>query len=201
MLELSLNKRVSLFVMYISTIIFVGVLVSGMVEKSSDLKTVLIGYFLDLLLTIGVIIFFKKNNIVVLKIDAIKKSEVLRAIMLAIVIFVFIYICGNLFKENASMIFKYKSLNIPILLILLLKVLVSPFIEGIFYRYIVLNISNKHRVILLIASVVIYSILNEVGVVGILFTLCYGVIYLVYGSLELSILVNIIINILIFIFL
>ena len=140
MLELSLNKRVSLFVMYISTIIFVGVLVSGMVEKSSDLKTLLIGYFLDLLLTIGVIIFFKKNNIVVLKIDAIKKSEVLRAIMLAIVIFVFIYICGNLFKENASMIFKYKSLNIPILLILLLKVLVSPFIEGIFYRYIVLNI-------------------------------------------------------------
>ena len=107
MLELSLNKRVSLFVMYISTIIFVGVLVSGMVEKSSDLKTLLIGYFLDLLLTIGVIIFFKKNNIVVLKIDAIKKSEVLRAIMLAIVIFVFIYICGNLFKENASMIFKY----------------------------------------------------------------------------------------------
>ena len=201
MLELSLNKRVSLFVMYISTIIFVGVLVSGMVEKSSDLKTLLIGYFLDLLLTIGVIIFFKKNNIVVLKIDAIKKSEVLRAIMLAIVIFVFIYICGNLFKENASMIFKYKSLNIPILLILLLKVLVSPFIEGIFYRYIVLNISNKHRVILLIASVVIYSILNEVGVVGILFTLCYGVIYLAYGSLELSILVNIIINILIFIFL
>ena len=52
MLELSLNKRVSLFVMYISTIIFVGVLVSGMVEKSSDLKTLLIGYFLDLLLTI-----------------------------------------------------------------------------------------------------------------------------------------------------
>lgn len=201
MLELSLNKRVSLFVMYISTIIFVGVLVSGMVEKSSDLKTLLIGYFLDLLLTIGVIIFFKKNNIVVLKIDAIKKSEVLRAIMLAIVIFVFIYICGNLFKENASMIFKYKSLNIPILLILLLKIFVSPFTEGIFYRYIVLNISNKHRVILLIASVVIYSILNEVGVVGILFTLSYGVIYLVYGSLELSILVNIIINILIFIFL
>ena len=123
MLELSLNKRVSLFVMYISTIIFVGVLVSGMVEKSSDLKTLLIGYFLDLLLTIGVIIFFKKNNIVVLKIDAIKKSEVLRAIMLAIVIFVFIYICGNLFKENASMIFKYKSLNIPILLILLFHLL------------------------------------------------------------------------------
>jgi len=147
--------------MYISTIIFVGVLVSGMVEKSSDLKTLLIGYFLDLLLTIGVIIFFHTNNLVVLN----------------------------------------KSLNIPILLILLLKVLVSPFIEGIFYRYIVLNISNKHRVILLIASVVIYSILNEVGVVGILFTLCYGVIYLVYGSLELSILVNIIINILIFIFL
>ncbi|MGX7111809.1 CPBP family intramembrane glutamic endopeptidase [Gemella cuniculi] len=196
MLKLDYKKRLKILIFYILILIGTYVFSQLFLENFTDVSTLLVGYTCEVILTLGVIIFLNKNKVRVFSFKGLTLKRIGYSILVSILLFIFIYIISQFYSRYEDIILAYKAIPVPVIILGLLKVIISPVTEGVFYRYIIINISKKYRGLYVIISAILFGILSGELIINFVIATCFAIIYILSDSLELSILSNIIVNLL-----